>query len=135
MLRWFTRLLLALLVLALLGTGWALWRFDTYRAPDPTITPDPAAMAYFKDDYTAARAAFLQQGDALAQRYARVERLAIPVASGHLRDLTVDALYVPAQQTPRRLLILIAGTHGVEGPTGSAVMRLFMSAAGLGPAH
>ena len=127
MLRWLTRLLLALLVLALLGTGWALWRFDTYRAPDPTITPDPAAMAYFKDDYTAARAAFLQQGDALAQRYARVERLAIPVASGHLRDLTVDALYVPAQQTPRRLLILIAGTHGVEGPTGSAVMRLFMS--------
>ena len=126
MLRWLIKTLLALVALAVLGTAWALWRFATYSAPDPMVQADPAALAYFVNDYAPAREAFVRKGDALAQRFGGVERLHIPVASGHLRDLFVDGIYVPAQQTPKRLLILVAATHGVEGPAGSAVMRLFI---------
>ena len=125
MLRWLIRTLLALVALAVLAGGWALWRFANYQAPDPVIEPDPAALAYFVDAYAPAREAFLRKGDALAQRFTGVERLTIPVSSAQLKDLFVDGVYVPAQHTPRRLLVLVAATHGVEGPAGSAVMRLF----------
>lgn len=126
MLRWLTFLLLGLVVLAALATAWALWRFASYSTPDPLVEPDAAALAYFIDDYAPAREAFVHQTDALAQRFQGVERLSIPVASAHVRDLTLDGVYVPAQQQPRRLLILLSATHGVEGPAGSAVTRLFM---------
>ena len=120
------RLLLALAVLLALGTGVALWRFEHYAPADPAIAPDAAALALFIDDYAGARRAFLAQGDALAARFRRVERFALPVASAQANDLFVDGLYVPAQQTPRRLLVISSGVHGVEGPAGSAVTRLFM---------
>ena len=127
MLRWLWRALLALLVLGLLAAGVASWRFAHYAPPDPPAAPDAKALAYFVDDYAGSRRAFLRAGDALAQRFARVERFAIPVASPQgVPDLFVDGLYLPAQQAPQRLLILSSGVHGVEGPTGSAVMRLFM---------
>ena len=61
MLRWLIRILLALVALSVLGTAWALWRFATYAAPDPVVQPDPAALAYFVDDYAPAREAFLRK--------------------------------------------------------------------------
>ena len=125
MLRWLSRILLALVAVAVLGTAWALWRFATYAAPDPVVQPDPAALAYFVDGYAPAREAFVRKADALAERFSGVERLTIPVASAQVPNLSVDGVYVPAQRTPQRLLILVAATHGVEGPAGSAVMRLF----------
>ncbi|MFT4193602.1 M14 family metallopeptidase [Ottowia sp.] len=124
MLRWVACAALALVVLGLLAAGGASWRFARYAPPDPAVAPDPRALAYFIDDYAPARQAFLAAGDALAPRFARVERFAIPVDGAP--DLAVDGLYVPAQQTPRRLLVLSSGVHGVEGPAGGAVMRLFM---------
>ena len=126
MFRWLIRILLALVALAVLGTAWALWRFASYAAPDPMVQPDPAALAYFVDDYAPAREAFVRKAEALAGRFSGLERLAIPVASAQVPNLSVDGVYVPAQRTPKRLLILVAGTHGVEGPAGSAVMRLFI---------
>ena len=126
MLRWLTKTLLALVLLALVATAWALWRYATYAAPDPLVEPDAAALSYFIDDYAPAREAFVRKADALAQRFNGVERLSIPVASAHVHDLTLDGAYVPAQQQPKRLLILMSATHGVEGPAGSAVTRLFM---------
>ena len=126
LLRWIARTLLALMALLVLVTAWTLWRFDTYSAPDPVAPPDPAALAYFINDYAPAREAFVRKADALAQRFAEVERLGIPVASAQVPGLSVDGVYVPAQREARRLLILLSGTHGVEGPAGSAVTRLFM---------
>ena len=93
---------------------------------DPPIAPDAKAQAWFIDDYAPARAAFLDQARALAGRFERVEQFAIPVASAQTKDLFVDGLYVPAQRAPKRLLILSSAVHGVEGPAGSAVQRLFM---------
>jgi hypothetical protein len=126
LLRWLGRLLLALLLMVLLGAGVALWRFATYAPADPDVAPDAAAQALFIDDYAGARQAFLAQGEALAARFERVERFAIPVASAQAGGLFVDGLYVPAQRSAQRLLILSSGVHGVEGPVGSAVTRLFM---------
>lgn len=125
-LRWLVRLLGVLVMVAALAIGVALWRFANYAPADPAIAPDPAAQALFIDDYTGARRAFLAQGEALAARFANVERFAIPVASAQAADLFVDGLYVPAQRSPKRLLILSSAVHGVEGPAGSAVTRLFM---------
>ncbi len=126
MLRWLWRGLLALIVVAALGVAVALWRFANYAPADPAIAPDAAAQALFIDDYAGARQAFLAEGDALAARFQRVERFAIPVASAQTDGLFVDGLYVPAQQSPQRLIIMSSGVHGVEGPAGSAVTRLFM---------
>ena len=126
MLRWLWRGLLALIVVAALGVAVALWRFANYAPADPAIAPDAAAQALFIDDYAGARQAFLAEGDALAARFQRVERFAIPVASAQTDGLFVDGLYVPAQQSPKRLIIMSSGVHGVEGPAGSAVTRLFM---------
>ncbi|MBP8161648.1 MAG: DUF2817 domain-containing protein, partial [Ottowia sp.] len=126
MLRWLTRAVLALIALAVLATGVALWRYASYAPADPPIAPDAKAQAWFIDDYAPARAAFLDQARALAGRFERVEQFAIPVASAQTKDLFVDGLYVPAQRAPKRLLILSSAVHGVEGPAGSAVQRLFM---------
>ena len=125
-LRWLGRLLAALVGVAALVIGVALWRFASYAPADPAIAPDAAAEALFIDDYAGARQAFLAQGEALAARLQNVERFAIPVASAQAADLFVDGLYVPAQRSRKRLLILSSGVHGVEGPAGSAVTRLFM---------
>lgn len=117
--------LVALVVAAIAVTS---WQFATYAAKDPPRPPDPAATAWFIDDFAAARRDFLARGDVLASRFTGVERFAVPVASASgVPGLTVDGLYVPAQGPRKRLLVVSAGVHGVEGPTGSAVMRLFMA--------
>lgn len=120
--------LLALVALAVAAIGVSTWQFATYAPKDPTVPADAAAAAWFIDDYAAARRDFLARGDALAGRFAGALHFAIPVASpSGVAGLYVDGLYVPAQVTPRRLLVISSGVHGVEGPTGSAVMRLFMA--------
>ncbi|HOB67253.1 M14 family metallopeptidase [Ottowia sp.] len=126
MLRWITRTVLALIALLMLAVGGALWRFANYAPADPVIEPDAAAQAYFIDDYAPARQAFLAKGQALAGRFERVEQFALPVASAQAQHLFVDGLYVPAQKSPKRLLVLSSAVHGVEGPAGSAVQRLFI---------
>lgn len=128
MIRWLTRALGALLVLLLAALAWSTWRFANYAPPDAAMPPDPTAQAWFIDDYTAARADFLRRGDALAGAFANVERFAIAVDSrSGVTDLFVDGLYLPAQGgEKKKLLVVSSGVHGVEGPTGSAVQRLFM---------
>ncbi len=106
MLRWLTRAVLALIALAVLATGVALWRYASYAPADPPIAPDAKAQAWFIDDYAPARLACLDQARALAGRFERVEQFAIPVASAQTKDLFVDGRYVPAQRAPKRLLIL-----------------------------
>jgi hypothetical protein len=123
------RALLSLLfLLAVAAAAWSTWQFSRYAAPDPAVPADPTALAWYLDDYAASRRDFLVRGEALAQRFQRVERFGVPVASAQgLKDLAVDALYLPAQGVPRRLLVMSCGVHGVEGPVGCAVLRLFMA--------
>ncbi|MFL6649752.1 MAG: DUF2817 domain-containing protein [Sulfurifustaceae bacterium] len=82
------------------------------RSPSvPTRFPDFAA------DYAGARSRFLR----LAQRVgARIESWPI-AARGPAGDaLHIDSAYLGADQ-PRRLLVVLSGTHGVEGFAGSAM--------------
>jgi Protein of unknown function (DUF2817) len=126
--KWLGRSALALLTVAVAAIGVTTWQFATYAPEDPPIAADAAAAGWFIDDYAAARQDFLARGDQLAGRLGGVERFAIPVASrSGVQGLSVDGLYVPAQVTPKRLLVLSSGVHGIEGPAGSAVMRLFMA--------
>ncbi len=127
-----TVLALAVVVLAVIGV--TTWQFATYAAPDPAVQPDAGAQAWFIDDYAAARRDFLARGQGLASRLRGVERFELPVDSrSGVAGLFVDGLYVPAQGVPKRLLVISCGVHGVEGPTGSAVMRMFMAEFMNGP--
>lgn len=121
-------ILLGLAVLGVAVAAVVVWRYATFAAPEPAVAPDAAAQAWFIDDYHAARRDFLARGDTLAATLRGVERFEIPVASRQgVAGLFVDGLYVPAQGAPKRLLVISCGVHGVEGPAGSAVMRLFMA--------
>ena len=109
------------------GVGFTAWQFAHYAPKDAPQSPDPAALAFFLDDYAGARKAFLAQGDGLAARFRGVERFALRVpAAKSAAEPFIDGLYIPAQVAPRRLLLVTSGVHGVEGPTGSAVQRMFM---------
>ena len=119
---------LGIIGLVVAAIGVTTWQFATYAPNDAPVTPDAAALSWFIDDYAAARRDFLARSDALAGRLPGVERFSIPVASrSGVPGLFVDGLHVPAQVSPKRLLVISAGVHGVEGATGSAVMRLFMA--------
>ena len=128
MTRWIARVAGALLLVLLAGLGWSTWQFVHYSAADVPIPEDPAALAWFVDDYAAARRDFLDRGDALAAQLRGVQCFAVPVPSRRgVPDLYVDGLYIPAQgEHRRRLLVVSSGVHGVEGPTGSAVQRMVM---------
>jgi hypothetical protein len=77
---------------------------------------DPAAPAWYRDDCAASRREFLARGAALAQRSPRVERSGVPVASAQgVKDRAVEALYVPAKGTPRRLPALRQGGLHLPG--------------------
>ena len=127
LMRWLAGGVVAIAGLGAVGVGVTTWQFANYAPKDTPQAPDPGALAYFVDDYQGARKAFLAQGEALATQYRGVERFEVPIVSSKAeRDQFVDGLYIPAQSAPKRLLLVTSGVHGVEGPTGSAVQRMFM---------
>ena len=102
------------------------YQFHTYAPVAEDTVIDDSALAYYIDSYEESRTAFLEESAPLLEQYAGSESYTIVVPSRVDSDLSVDLLYIPAQQENKRLLILSAGVHGVEGFTGSAVARMFM---------
>ncbi len=90
-------------------------------APAPSRAANPAD--YFPKDYDASKARFLRYSDALRAKYRGVETEAFTVGA---ERLTVDTTFVPAQDSPRSLLVLTSGNHGAEGYAGSALQALFI---------
>lgn len=86
----------------------------------PALAP---AADYFPADYDASKARFLGYERILKEKYRGVETTAIEVGA---ERLTVDTAYIPAQKTPRSLIILTSGNHGAEGYAGSALQALFI---------
>lgn len=80
------------------------------------------SVVAFAPDYTASRAAFIEQARAV-----RAELSQHPIAargpSGE--PLTMDCAYTGAL-IPEVLAIITSGVHGVEGPAGSALQRLWL---------
>jgi hypothetical protein len=81
-----------------------------------------AALGYFAPDYFAARASFL--------RFARdrgADIAAYPIRARGPGDerLSIDTAYLGAR-APRRLLLVLSGTHGAEGFAGSAIQQQWL---------
>lgn len=83
------------------------------------------ALAYFAPDYAAARQAFLRLAH---NRGARVTSYPIRARGPRAEELAIDTAYLGAE-TPKRLLIVLSGTHGVEGYAGSALQQQWLDAA------
>ena len=115
-----------LLIFIIAAVAVFTYQFHTYAPASEDIVIDDLALAYYIDSYEEARTAFLEEAAPLLEQYAGSEIYTIVVPSRVDSDLSVDLLYIPAQQEKKRLLILSAGVHGVEGFTGSAVARMFM---------
>jgi hypothetical protein len=77
-------------------------------------------IPYFHNTYEECRAAFIAKVDTLAKQRSDLSYLSIPVASNTADDLTVDGVFIPATGEQKHCLVLISGTHGVEGFFGSA---------------
>lgn len=82
----------------------------------------PAMMDvnYFSQTYSEARSRFLE---AAARRGPSVERYVNPVGGPEGVELTTDVVWLGPDDASR-VLVLVSGTHGVEGYTGSAAQLL-----------
>lgn len=84
------------------------------------LTVDP--LSCFPGDYGSARRAFLSAAGPAFE--IRSYPIAAPGPQGE--PLHIDAAYAGADE-PGTLLVLTSGTHGVEGPVGSALQLLFLA--------
>lgn len=123
-----------LLLIAIIGLpicivsviAWTTIQFNFYSTPDAVTAIDQASLAYFPDSYESSRNTFRKKALELKEAYPNASLTAIPIPGKVDIDLAVDVLYIPAQRTKRRLLIVSSGVHGVEGFVGSAVERMLM---------
>ena len=121
--------IIKIVLLSLLGLIAAvyLFLFFSYRAYKPSNIEHeivPAALDYFHDTYDDCRSDFVGKIDQLVSQYRGVEVFKLGVPSKIDPELTVDICYIPAQEAPNSLLIIISGTHGVEGFAGSAIQSM-----------
>ena len=87
---------------------------------------DPSMLALFYDSYEENREEFRRMSTSLQERFDDVEVDKHIVKSEVDSDLSIDTVYVPAQNKPQKLMIVSSGIHGIEGFTGSAVQRFFV---------
>lgn len=86
---------------------------------------DHELASLFCSDYNADRTSFERALGAFATRSGRRYQRHKHTLAGS-SELHVTAAELPAQR-PQRLLVLTTGIHGIEGYTGSAVVRLLLS--------
>ncbi len=80
-------------------------------------------LSCFQSSYAAARARFLQCISAVPSELIRLhESYLHPLAGPDGAALDLDWLQLGQRDTPERILVLIVGTHGIEGYTGSAIV-------------
>lgn len=71
---------------------------------------------FFSSSYVEARASFIAT---TTGANAQIERYANPITSGIDGELTIDTAYI-GSKSAQNVLVLVSGTHGVEGYCGSA---------------
>lgn len=119
--------LLGLVVLPSVACGSSDEGQNPDPGPPPEIEPATTFDAYMLGTYDEARDRFRASGQILSKRHARVELDVIDVPSATDTDLTIDTIFIPAQKSTEKLLIMSTGVHGVEGFVGSAVQQMFMA--------
>lgn len=85
----------------------------------------PGTPAYFAPDYFAARHIFLTRAQI---RGAKIATCPIAARGPDNGELVIDSAYLGAER-PRRLLVVLSGTHGVEGFAGSALQSRWLDRA------
>lgn len=78
----------------------------------------------FPADYPTARAQFRALAPRLQARWPAAQLQTFLLSEQ--ADLTVDWLYAPPLETPRRLLTVTTGLHGIEGYVGAAMVQLLI---------
>jgi hypothetical protein len=82
---------------------------------------------FYKENYEASRAQFLKNVEELKASVPNLKYQAHAIPSQVTSDLFTDSLYLPPKSGKTdRLLVLLSGTHGVEGYVGSALQSIFI---------
>ena len=85
------------------------------------------SQEFYKENYETSREQFLKNIEDLKNTIPGLQHQAHPILSQVTKDLFTDTLYLPpASGKTDRLLILLSGTHGVEGYAGSALQNIFI---------
>lgn len=90
------------------------------------ITVSEKDLGYFQETYPDARDSFLHDISEAGKGLDTVETFAFRIPSGVDSGLIMDVCYIPPRVDTVRLLVLISGTHGIEGYTGSAIQQMFL---------
>lgn len=91
------------------------------------MTTAHAESSFYRDTYEASREFFLKNVEELKASVPSLQHHAHPIPSKVTTDLFTDSLYIPPVSGKKdRLLVLISGTHGVEGYVGSAMQNFFL---------
>lgn len=101
--------------------------YQSYSPERDDIDINKEYLVYFQETYDESRNSFLADVAEVKQIFRNVESSEFKVESNIDTSLFMDLCYIPPQQNTSRLLILISGTHGVEGYTGSAIQQMFMT--------
>jgi len=88
---------------------------------------DPSMLTFFHETYDENREQFRRLAGSLQREFSDVEISKCIVKSEVDSDLTIDAVYIPARNEAKKLMIMTSGVHGMEGFTGSAVQQYFMT--------
>ena len=116
-----------LIVLVIVVFGYSYISFNYYSPEDPAVDIDQKKLAYFNDTWQECRADFRSEAEEMKARFDSVALFAVPVKSKTDDNLTIDFCYVPAKDTTEKLVVIISGTHGIEGYVGSAVQQMLMN--------
>ena len=116
---------LVTLILSLLG--FLALSFAANRKTADKGEVDPSMLTFFHETYDENREQFRRLAASLQREFSDVEISKCIVKSEVDSDLTIDAVYIPAQNEAEKLLVMTSGVHGMEGFTGSAVQQYFMT--------
>jgi len=116
-----------LIVLVIVVFGYSYISFNYYSPEDPAVDIDQKKLAYFNDTWQECRADFRSEAEEMKARFDSVALFAVPVKRKTDDNLTIDFCYVPAKDTTEKLVVIISGTHGIEGYVGSAVQQMLMN--------
>lgn len=82
---------------------------------------------FYKEDYEASREQFLKNVELLKASVPNLKHQAHAIPSKVANELFTDSLYLPPLSGKTdRLLVVLSGTHGVEGYVGSALQNIFI---------
>ncbi|WP_457551481.1 M14 family metallopeptidase [Desulfobacula sp.] len=102
------------------------YQFNTYKPREISQEVVPDNLKYFQETYNDCRKKFYEQAEGIRQQYKDVQIADLKIESQIDSDLTIDYIYIPAQKSHKRLLILTSAVHGVEGYVGSAIQQMVL---------